>query len=117
VDRHKLDVGFDMSQSIRNRFGSLAAPVDYVDPQDRHIRTKLRIEIFAIVRSNDNDRLLDVVPIEKPLRRMQPNGSVFEWGEWFLVMLVVKPATLSGSRHDHGERGHGVDPLSPDGSK
>ncbi len=61
---------------------------------------------LAVLRIDDQDQLLDVVPVQKPFGGMQPDGPVGQRCKRLLVMLVTKPAALAGSRQNHTPRGH-----------
>jgi len=75
VDADEIGLGLDPSQRSGHRIGTLRAAVDHFDSQDRDVRGELEIEILAVLRRDHQDGLHDIVAVEEPLGRVQPDGD------------------------------------------
>jgi len=79
------------------------ASVDNLDAQDRRIRREFGHKFFAILGSDHDDQLLDVITVDESLGRMQPHRSIFQRNKRLLVMRIAETAALSGGGQDDGE--------------
>ena len=106
VHTNVIDVGLHARQGLGDGFGTFGAPFHDVDAVDRRVGGELELKVFAVLRRDDHDHLLDVRPIDELLSRMQPHRLVRQRSERLLVVLIAKAAARAGRRQDHRKLRH-----------
>ncbi len=109
VDRHELATGVHHLQRLGDRVGPLGSALDHLDIHEGHAGAVSPLEQLAILPSDRQDHLADVIPVHERLDGPKPYGPPVELLVDFLLLRVAESRRIPSGEKDHGEWIHRSD--------